>query len=141
MARRGKKFTPVQKQQRQAEKDERDRLEAITGVTEQLTCLDGLTCQVVDDCKNRLQDLDFDLATARLAIEFWTDHPAATDVVAMLVTLEAEHQRHCDAITALNARFEAFVRNLDNVEHVHLRPSEPYRKRIEEQIYPPMPPH
>jgi hypothetical protein len=140
MARRGKKFTPAEKHQRQAQAHERDRLEAITGVTEQLTCLDGLTCQVVDDCRVRLQDLDYDLGTARLALEFWTGHPAATDAIGLLTALEAEHQRHGEAIKALAAQFEAFVANLGNHEHVHLRPSDPYRQRVIELLYPPVTP-
>jgi len=145
MARRGKQLTPAQKQRRQAERDERDRLEAITGITEQLTCLGGLAAQVTDDCEDHVQDLAFDLATSRLAAEFWADHPAAHDVVAMLADLTAEHQRHCDALAILAARFDAFVHSQANHEHVHLRPIEAYRQRVEERLYPPAdpakPPH
>lgn len=137
MARRGKQLTPAQKQRRQAERDERDRLEAITGMTEQLTCLAGFADSVADDCAVHVEDLAFDLATLRLAGEFWTDHPAAQDVVAVLADLAAEHQRHCDAATALAARLTAFVQSQANHEHVHLRPTEPYRRRVEEQLYPP----
>lgn len=90
-----------------------------------------------DDCNGQVEALEFDLATSRLAAEFWADHPAARDVVALLTDLEAEHQRHCDAITALAARFDAFVHNQANHEHVHLRPSESYRRRVEERLYPP----
>lgn len=142
MTRRGKKLTPAEKQRRQAQQHERDRLEAITGLTERLTCLASLACQAADDCKVHVEDLEFDLATSRLAAEFWAGHPAAQDVVATLTDLEVEHQRHCDAVTALGARFEAFVHGPANHQHVHLRPSEPYRRRVEEQLYPPVdPPH
>ena len=78
-----------------------------------------------------------DLATSRLAAEFWADHPAAQDVVVLLAELEAEHQRHCDAITALAARFDAFVDGMANHQHVHLRPTEPYRQQVEARLYPP----
>jgi hypothetical protein len=140
MARRGKQLTPAQKQRRQAERDERDRLEAITGITEQLTCLGGLAAQVTRDCEDHVDDLAFDLGTSRLAAEFWADHPAAHDVVAMLADLTAEHQRHCDAITALADRFDTFVHSQANHEHVHLRPIETYRQRVEERLYPPVDP-
>jgi hypothetical protein len=140
MARRGKKLTPAEKQRRQARQYERDRLEAITGITERLTCLASLACQAADDCEVHVEDLEFDLATSRLAAEFWAGHPAAQGVVAMLADLEIEHQRHCDAMTALAARFHAFVHSQANREHVHLRPSEPYRRRVEEQLYPPADP-
>ena len=62
MTRRSKKLTPAEKQRRQAQRRERDRLEAITGITEQLTCLDALAAQVADDCKIHVEDLEFDLA-------------------------------------------------------------------------------
>jgi hypothetical protein len=140
MARRSKKLTPVEKQRRQAQQRERDRLEAITGITAQLTCLSDLAAQAVDDCKGQVEDLEFDLATSRLAAEFWADHPAAHDVVALFTELEAEHQRHCDVITALAARFDAFLHRQANHEHIHLRPSEPYRRRVEERLYPPADP-
>lgn len=140
MAHRTKKLTPTEKQRRQARQRERDRLEAITGVTEQLTCLVSIATQAADDCAVHLEDHEFDLLTSRLAIEFWADHPAAHDVVAMLAALEAEHQRHCDAITALAARFDAFAHRQVDLEHVHLRPTEPYRQRVEERLYPPVEP-
>ena len=137
MARRGKQPTPAQKQRRQAERDERDRLEAITGITDQLTCLAGLAAQVADDAEDHVADLTFDLSYLRLAGEFWADHPAAPDVAAMLAELAAEHQRHCDAVTALAARLDAFVHSQATRDHVHLRPTEPYRQRVEAQLYPP----
>ena len=137
MARRGKQLTPAQKQRRQADRDERDRLEAITGVTEQLTCLVGLATQVADDAKVHVDELVFDQAYLQLASEFWADHPAAHDVAAMLAELAIEHQRHCDAVTALATRLDAFVQSQANRDHVHLRPTEPYRQRVEAQIYPP----
>lgn len=140
MARRGKNFTPVQQQQRQAQKHEHDRLEAITGVTEQLTCLDRLACQVVDDCTLHVENREFDLATSRLAIEFWADQPVAKDVVAMLAAVQAEHQRHCDTMTAFAAQLTALVDNLGAKGHVHLRPSETYRQRVEAHLYPPVTP-
>ena len=140
MAHRGKKLTPAEKQRRQAQQYERDRLEAIAGMTEQLTCLVTLAQEGADDCEVQVEDLAFDLATSRLAVEFWANHPAAQDVVAMLAELAAENQRHCDAVSALAARFHAFVHSHANREHVHLRPSEPYRQRVEEQLYPPAAP-
>lgn len=137
MARRGKQLTPVEKQRRQAERDERDRLEAITGMTERLTCLAGLAQDVGDDCAAHIGDLAFDLAYVRLAADFWTGHPAAQDAVAVLTELAAEHQRHCDAVAALAARVAAFAQGQAIHEHVHLRPSEPYRQRVEAELYPP----
>lgn len=137
MARRGKQLTPAQKQRRQAEREERDRLEAITGITEQLTCLTGLAAQAADDAKVHVDELTFDHGYLRLAAEFWADHPAAHDVVAMLGELAVEHQRHCDAVTALATRLDAFVHGQANRDHIHLRPSEPYRQRVEAQLYPP----
>lgn len=140
MARRGKKLTPAEKQRRQAQQYERDRLEAITGITEQLTCLVTLAQEGADDCEAQVEDLAFDLATSRLAVEFWADHPAAQDVVAMLAELAVENQRHCDAVSALAARFDTFVHSQANRDHVHLRPSEPYRQRVEERLFPPAAP-
>jgi hypothetical protein len=138
MARRGtKKLTPAEKQRRLVQRHERDRLEAITGITEQLTCLENLACQVADDCKVHVEDHEFDLATSRLAAEFWADHPAAVDIVAMLLDLEVEHRRHCGAITALAERLDALVHGLGKQAHVHLRPTEPYRQQVEERLYPP----
>jgi hypothetical protein len=140
MARRSKKLNPAEKQRRQAKRHELDRLDSITGMTERLTCLASLACQAADDCETHVEDLDFDLATSRLAVEFWADHPAAQDVVAMFADLEVEHRRHSEAVTALATRFDAFVHSQANREHVHLRPSEPYRKRVEEQLFPPAAP-
>jgi len=140
MARRGKQLTQAQKQRRQAERDERDRLEAITGMTEQLTCLAGLADHVADDCAFHVEDLAFDLASLRLAGEFWADHPAAQDVVAVLADLAAEYQRHRDAIAALATRLTTCVPSPAHHEHDHLRPSEPYRRRVEERLYPPIAP-
>ena len=140
MARRSKKLNPAEKQRRQAKRHELDRLESITGMTERLTCLASLACQALDDCELHVEDLEFDLATSRLAVEFWADHPAAQDVVAMLAELAVENQRHCNAVAALAARFDAFVHSQADREHVHLRPSEPYRQRVEERIYPPVAP-
>lgn len=137
MARRSKKLNPAEKQRRQAKRDEIDRLASITGMTERLTCLDSLACQAVNDCELQVENLEFDLATSRLAVEFWADHPAAQDVVAMFADLEREHQRHCDALTALAARFDAFLHGQANLPHVHLRPIDPYRQRVEERLYPP----
>jgi hypothetical protein len=141
MARRTRKLTPAEKNQRQANQRERDRLEAIAGMTEQLTCLATVAQEGADDCEVQVEGLAFDLATSRLAVEFWADHPAAQDVVAMIAELAIENQRHCDAVSALAARFHAFVHSQVNREHVHLRPSEPYRQRVEEQLYPPPAPH
>lgn len=137
MARRGKQLTPAEKQRRKSERDERDRLEAITGITDQLTCLAGLAAQVADDAEDHVAELAFDLAYLRMAAEFWADHTAAHDVVAMLTELAVEHQRHCDAVTALATRLDAFVHSQANRDHVHLRPTEPYRQRVEAQLYPP----
>lgn len=140
MARRGKKLTHADKQRRQAQQRERDRLEAITGMTEQLTCLVTLAQEGADDCEGQVEELAFDLTTSRLAVEFWADHPAAQEVVAMFAALEVENQRHCDAVSALAARFHAFVHSQANCEPIRLRPSEPYRQRVEERIYPPVAP-
>ncbi|MEO7731089.1 MAG: hypothetical protein ABIY55_08970, partial [Kofleriaceae bacterium] len=76
MARRSK-LNPAEKQRRQAKREELDRLESITGMTQRLTCLDSLACQAVNDCERYVEDLEFDLATSRLAVEFWAEHPAA----------------------------------------------------------------
>ncbi len=138
MARRGKQSPPLQ--QRQAQKHERDRLEAIAGVTEQLTCLDRFAGQVADDCSLHVECHEFDLATTGLAIEFWADQPVAKDVVAMLAAVQAEHQRHCDAMTALGTQLAALVDSLGAQGHVHLRPLEPYRERVEACLYPPVTP-
>ena len=137
MAHRHKKLTPADRQRRQTQQHERARLEAITGMTEHLTCPLSLAAQAADSCEVHVEDLEFDLATARLATEFWADHPAAHDVASMLTELEAEYRRHCDVITALAARFDAFVHSQANHTHVHLRPSESYRQRVEERLYPP----
>lgn len=137
MAHRHKKLTPAARQHRQAQQQERARLEAITGMTEHLTCLASLAAQVADDCEDQVQALEFDLASSRLAAEFWAGHPAAQDVVATLTDLEAEHQRHSDAVAALAARFDAFVHSQANHHHVHLRPTESYRRLVEERLYPP----
>lgn len=141
MARRSKKLTPAQKQRRKAQQHERDRLIEITGLTAYLTCLDSLALHVVDDCQYHAENLAFDLATSRLAVEFWADHPAAQDVVAIVTELEAEHQRHCDAISAFADRLQAFLQTAGPLAHVHLRPTEPYRQRVEANLYPPTPPH
>lgn len=139
MARRGnKKFTPAEKQRRQAQRYERDRLDAIADLTEQLTCLDSVAREVADDCTTQVTDLEFDLATSRLAIEIWADHPAAQEAIAILTELEQEHQRHCAALTAIASRLNA-VANV-GANHVHLRPLEPYRKLVEERLYPPAAP-
>lgn len=135
MARRGKKLNPAEKQRRQAQRDERDRLDAIAGITEQLTCLDSVARDVAGDCATQVADLEFDLATARLAIEIWADHPAAQEAIAILTELEQEHQRHCAALTALASRLNAIANARAN--HVHLRPLDPYRKLVEERLYPP----
>lgn len=140
MASRSKKLTPAEKQRRKAQQQERDRLEEITGLTAYLTCLDSLARQVADDCEIHVENLAFDLATSRLAAEFWTDHPAAQDVVAMLTELETEHQRHCDALTALSDRLQSFLQTAGPLAHVHLRPTEPYRQLVETRLYPPTPP-
>lgn len=139
MARRSK-LNPAEKQRRQAKREELDRLESVTGMTERLTCLDSLACQAVNDCERYVEDLEFDLATSRLAVEFWADHPAAQHVVAMFAELEHEHQRHCEVLTALAARFDAFLHGQANLPHVHLRPVDPYRERVEERLYPPAAP-
>jgi hypothetical protein len=136
MVRRSKNLDPADKQRRQAAQRERDRLDAITALTKQLTCLVTLAQEVADDCEGQLEDLEFDLATSRLAIEFWADNPAAHDIVAMIAELEIEHQRHCATVSALADRFDAFVHSQANLEHVHLRPSEPYRQRVEERLFP-----
>jgi hypothetical protein len=141
MARRSKKLTPAEKQQRKAQQHERDRLEEITGLTAYLTCLDSLAVQVANDCEFHFENLAFDLASSRLAVEFWADHPAAQDVVAILNELITEHQRHCDAITAFTDRIQAFLQTAGPLAHVHLRPTEPYRQRVEARLYPPTPPH
>ena len=52
----------------------------------------------------------------------------------MLAELAVENQRHCDVVSALAARFDAFIHSQANREHVHLRPSEPYRQRVEERL-------
>jgi hypothetical protein len=140
MARRSKKLNPAEKQRRQAKRQELDRLESITGMTERLTCLDSLACQAVNDCELQVENLEFDLAASRLAVEFWVDHPAAQHVVAMFADLEVEHRRHCEALTALGARFDAFLHSQANLPHVHLRPSDPYRQRVEDRLYPPAAP-
>jgi hypothetical protein len=140
MARRGKKLTPAEKQRRQAQQREQGRLEAITSITEQLTCLVTLAQEGADDCEAQVEDLAFDLITSHLAVEFWADHPAAQDVVAMFAELAVENQRHCDAVSALAARFNAFVHSQANCDHAHLRPSEPYRQRVEERLFPPAAP-
>jgi hypothetical protein len=138
MTRRGKQSTPLQ--QRQAQKHERDRLEAITGITEQLTCLDRLAYEVADECSLHVDRHEFDLATSDLVIEFWADQPVAKDVVALIAAIQAEHQRHCDALTALGTQLAALVDNLGAQAHVHLRPLEPYRERVEACLYPPVTP-
>lgn len=140
MARRSKKLHPAEKQRRQAKRQELGRLEAIAGMTERLTCLASLACQAADDCERHVEELEFDLATSRLAVEFWADHPAGQSFVTMVAELELEHQRHCEVITALAARFDAFLHSQANREHVHLRPIEPYRQRVEERLYPPAAP-
>jgi len=38
----------------------------------------------------------------------------------MAADLEREHQRHCEALTALAARFDAFVHSQASVAHVRL---------------------
>lgn len=61
-------------------------------------------------------------------------------ISAMLTELETEHQRHCDALTALSDRLQSFLQTAGPLAHVHLRPTEPYRQLVETRLYPPTPP-
>ncbi len=58
----------------------------------------------------------------------------------MLTELEAEYRRHCEAITALAVRFDAFVRGQGNHAHVHLLPTAPHRQQVEARLHPPVEP-
>jgi hypothetical protein len=135
-----KKFTPAHKQRRTAQQHERYRLEEVTALTGCLTGLDSLAVQVANHCEFHVENLAFDLASSRLAVEFWADHPVAHDVVAILTELVAEHQRHCDALTACADRLQTFLHTAGPLAHVHLHPAEPYRQRVEARLYPPTPP-
>jgi hypothetical protein len=109
-------------------------LEEVTALTACLNCLDSLAVQVANDCEFHVENLAFDLASSRLAVEFWADRPAAHDVVAILTELVAEHQRHCDALTAFADRLQTFLHTAGPVAHVHLHPTEPYRQRVEAKL-------
>lgn len=137
MARRGKTLTKAEKERRREQREEKELANVVTDMTARFTCLVELARDFGGQCEAHLQDLDFDLASMRLAAEFWADRPGPPQqAVDLLAALATEHQRHRDAIADLAGRFTAFIDSQADLEHVHLRPTEPYRVLLRQRLFP-----
>lgn len=139
MARRGKSLTKAEKAQRRQQRADDDLANVIADMAAQFTCLGAVAHDFAGQCSESLVDLEFDVASTELALEFWAERPAGAEhVVALLTELVAERRRHRDATAALAERLAAVAAaaDQDHAEHVHLEPIEAYRTRIRKRLFP-----
>lgn len=89
-----------------------------------------------DQCNNRLDDLDYDLACGRTALDFWADAPShAAPLVEALRELVAERERHAAVLVELRQRLRELTRN-DAVHHHLVLPAEHYQNQIRIRLFP-----
>lgn len=139
MARRGKSLTKAEKAQRRRDREDDDLANVIADMAAQFTCLTAVAHDFAGQCRENQVPLDFDVASADLALEFWSERPAgAEQVITLLTELATERRRHRDAITALAERLTAVAAAADqpHTDHVHLEPIEAYRARIRNRLFP-----
>ena len=111
-------------QQRQSEKlvsrqDRADRPCGRRGHGIAILMLERPCRDFAHQCEHRIEDLDFDLVFSELALDFWSEEPEpARGVVDALRELEAERQRHFDALTVLEKRLRELTKG--DVAHHHL---------------------
>ena len=84
MVRRGKQLTKAEKAQRRERREDQDLANVIADMTARFTCLVELARDFAGQCKTRLDDVDFDLSSTHLAIEFWSGRPGPAQLAADL---------------------------------------------------------
>jgi hypothetical protein len=136
---RGKNKAPTKTfQQRQTESRQRDAKDraVVEDMASHFTCSNAIARDFAGQCEERLADLDFDLICSKLALDFWSDAPEpARPVVDALRELEAERQRHFDALTHLEKRLRDLTKG--DVAHHHLAlPNTHYQEKIRDRLFP-----
>lgn len=139
MARRRSRPTKAERraqERREQRRAEEDVAAAVVDTASRFTCTTGVAQDFADQCEQRTQDLDFDLACNRLALEMW--EPALSDgarpVVALLRELAAERERHRDALVQLQVRLDEYAQR---EIHEHLEPVEQYQELVFRRLFQP----
>lgn len=136
---RGKNKAPTKTfQQRQTELRQRDANDraVVEDMASKFTCSNSIARDFAGQCEERIADLDFNLICSKLALDFWSDPPEpARPVVDALRELEAERQRHFDALTRLGERLRELTKG--DVAHHHLAlPTTHYQQKIRDRLFP-----
>jgi hypothetical protein len=132
---RGRKLTKAEKRRRRGRRDSEQHRDTdfddfVQDTAARFTCSTETAADFAFHCQGRANDLDVDLALARLAQEIWQDK-SQPSLVAALADLAAEEQRHRDALAALGRRFDSLA---SEQGHHHLDPPEDYRLLIRQRI-------
>jgi hypothetical protein len=141
MARRrkqqGKTFQQRQTERKLREQDKKQELDTmVEDMAATFTCSVEVARDFADQCNNRLDDLDYDLACGRTALDFWADAPShAAPLVEALRELMAERERHAAALVELRKRLLALTSN-DAVHHHLSLPAEHYQNQIRLRLFP-----
>jgi hypothetical protein len=136
---RGKHKAPTKTfQQRQTESRQRDAQDRVVveDMASKFTCSNAIARDFAEQCEERIADLDFDLICSRLALDFWSEPPEpARPLIDALRELEAERQRHFDALTRLGERLRELTGG--DVAHHHLAlPGTHYQQKIRDRLFP-----
>lgn len=132
MARRPKPAKTFQ--QRQTEKRKREDLEEqdraiVEDTAARFTCSNQLAADFAQQCENRIEELDYDLALSELAASLWAASPHATQpVVAVLADIEAERRRYQAALLELRARLLPLTG--EHGPHYHLPVDRAHAQRV-----------
>lgn len=139
MTRRKKpKLSKTERQHRRKQRDDNELDELVDEMTGHFTCSYELAKDFAVQCEERQSGLDYDVAAARLAREFWSGQPGprAQQVLALLAEFEAAAQRHFDLLADLSRRFDACADDHGHEDHEHLEPVDAYRERLRQRLFP-----
>lgn len=137
MARRQQnKPSRAEREARRQRRDQDQLAEMVADIASKYSCSTEIARDFAEQCENRIDDLDFDLACSNLALDFWAgSYDRAQPVIDVLRALAVERRRHADAIADLHRRLV----ELTKVEAVHQHlelPASHYETEVRRRLFP-----
>lgn len=138
MSRKRKLFKTEQRARRKQRHQRRQQNSDVAKDTAGIFTCDFETARdFANQCEERSEDLDFDIAFSKLAYDIWLPHAdRASHLATALAEFLSEKQRHLDAISAFRRRFADIAAQTSPDTHQHLEPLDPYLNLVRERLFP-----
>lgn len=134
MARRRTRPTKAAQQARRRRREQQKFVAMVEEMTARYICSTGIALDFANQCDERLEDAEFDLACSGLALDFWSPSLRRhTRLVALLTNLALEQRRHAQVLNGLRDSFHELA--TEEAEHEHLEPAADYETMLRQRLF------